>query len=624
MPESALASLEIAAARNPAGAMEMLLVTVRRIAAGTSLEELATPEAPQPTEVLATRLAAAMARILTDPAIAFNDSVALRLAAIGRVLDHVLAISGFGSSDHILRMLGAGDNDGLRRLFQQDRQAFAKAWLLFSVDSALPIDVRALLEAPAPLALLVAMGLVSQKPILTEAGHRRREELVSLAGRLRPVPLPLSVDHLVLLSAAWMLCSYAGARDKHGIKPVLNRVLRLWGESIGLSDAALPPIRALKTRPTLLIAAEIMHSNHVQYRYFGQYLRQLRQRFRLVLVTEESQADGHVRTRYDEVHAFKREGGTGYFNNLADTIKSFAPDVIFWLSVGMRHWGPVLANFRLAPIQLAGLGHSASTFCDTMDYYFTEEGYVGDPGLLSEQVVLLPDESLIFERSPHYTPLPPVIRETAQPLRVVLPSNLLKLNPHFIGVLRRIREKARRTLEFRVFPNVSGLELMATKRVFDQHLPGSIVYPVMAYNAYLAELNACDLNLSPFPFGGLHSVVDSLRQGIPVVALEGLDLHARTDSMLLRRLGMPEWLITQNEDEYIAAALRVIDNDEERIALSRQALALDVDRILFGDATTPLRSDVVDAMWWVYQNHEAIKVSGRKVFRAADRTRPPA
>ena len=624
MPESALASHELAPTRNPAGAMDLLLVTVRRIAAGTSLEELATPEASQPTEVLATRLAAAVARILADPAFAFNDSVALRLAAYGRVLDHVLAISGFGSSDHILRMLGAGDTDGLRRLFQQDRQAFAKAWLLFSVDSSLPIDVRALLEAPAPLALLVAMGLVSQKPILTEAGHRRREELVSLAGRLRPVPLPLSVDHLVLLSAAWMLCSYAGARDKHAIKPVLNRVLRLWGESIGLSDAALPPIRALKTRPTLLIAAEIMHSNHVQYRYFGQYLRQLRQRFRLVLLTEESQADSNARALYDEVHVFKREGGTGYFNNLADTIKSIAPDVIFWISVGMRHWGPVLANFRLAPIQLAGFGHAASTYCDTMDYYFTREGYVGDPSLLSEQVVLLPDAGLRFERSPFYTPLQPDIRESAQPLRIALPSNLLKLNPHFISVLRRIREKAGRPLEFRVFPNVSGLELIATRRVFDQQLPGSVIYPVMAYNAYLAELNACDLNLSPFPFGALHSVVDSLRQGIPVVAMDGLDLHERPDPMLLRRVGMPEWLIVQNEDDYIATALRLIDNDAERVALSRQALALDLDRTLFGDATTPLGHDVVDAMWWVYQNHEAIKASGRKVFRPTDRTRPPA
>ena len=374
MPESALASLEITAARNPAGALEALLGTLRRLAAGTSLEDLAAPEAPQPVEVLATRLAAAMARILTDPAIPFNDNAALRLAAIARVADHLHAISGFGSSDHILRILGAGDTDGLRRLFQQDRQAFAKAWLVFSIDSALPIDVRALLEAPAPLALLVAMSLVSQKPILTQTGHERREALVSLASRLKPVPLPLSLDHLVLLSAAWMLCSYAGARDKHAIKPVLNRVLRHWGENIGLSDAPLPAIRALKTRPTLLIAAEIMHSNHVQYRYFGQYLRQLRQRFRLVLLTEESQADSNARALYDEVHVFKREGDTGYFNKVVEVIKSIAPDVIFWISVGMRHWGPVLANFRLAPIQLAGFGHAASTYCETMDYYFTREG----------------------------------------------------------------------------------------------------------------------------------------------------------------------------------------------------------------------------------------------------------
>ena len=259
-----------------------------------------------------------------------------------------------------------------------------------------------------------------------------------------------------------------------------------------------------------------------------------------------------------------------------------------------------------------------------MDYYFTEEGYVGDASLLAEQVVLLPDESLIFERSPFYKPVSPAIRASATPLRVALPSNLLKLNPHFISVLRRIREKARRPLEFRVFPNVSGLELLATRRVFDRHLPGSIVHPVMAYNAYLAELNACDLNLSPFPFGGLHSVVDSLRQGIPVVALEGLDLNARTDSMLLRRLGMPEWLIAQDEEAYITAALRVIDNDAERVALSRQALALDIDRVLFGDATTKLRSDVVDAVWWIYQNHEAIKASGRKVFRTGDRANFPA
>jgi hypothetical protein len=624
MSLSPLAKLEDTAARNPAGAMDTLLAVLRRLAGGAGLQDLAAPEPSQPIEVLATRLAAAMARVMTTPGIGFGGDVALRFSALGRVCDNLQAVSGFGNSDHILRILGAADTEGLRRLAREDRHAFTKSLLLLSMDTALPIDMEVLLEATPPLALLAAMCLISQKPILTEAGHQRREALVSLAGRLQPAPLPLTVDHLVLLSAAWMLCSYAGARDKHAIKPVLNRVLRHWAEGIGLSDAAPQTPRVLKARPTLLIAAEIMHSNHVQYRYFGQYLRQLRQRFRLVLLTEESQADANARALFDEVRVFKRESNSDYFKRLADDIKAIAPDVIFWLSVGMRHWGPVLANFRLAPIQFAGLGHSASTFCDTMDYYFTEEGYVGDPSLLSEQLVLLADDSLIFERSPFYTPVAPDIRATASPLRVALPSNLLKLNPHFIGVLRRIRERARRPLEFRVFPNVSGLELMATRRVFDEHLPGSIIHPIMPYNAYLTELNACDLNLSPFPFGGLHSVVDSLRQGIPVVALEGLDLHARTDSMLLRRLGMPEWLIAQDEEAYIAAALNVIDNDEQRTALSRQALALNVDKVLFGDATTPIKRDVVDAVWWIYQNHEAIKASGRKVFRAADRAVFPA
>jgi hypothetical protein len=68
----------------------------------------------------------------------------------------------------------------------------------------------------------------------------------------------------------------------------------------------------------------------------------------------------------------------------------------------------------------------------------------------------------------------------------------------------------------------------------------------------------------------------------------------------------------------------VIGDDALRVQLSRQALALDIDRTLFGDATTPLRSEVGDAMWWIYRNHEAIKASGRKAFTAADRGAWPA
>jgi hypothetical protein len=352
----------------------------------------------------------------------------------------------------------------------------------------------------------------------------------------------------------------------------------------------------------------------VQYRYFGQYLRQLRSRFRLVLLTEKSQVDDHVKALFEQVHIYERRADASTLAGAIAWVKKLAPDLIFWPSVGMRHWGPPLANLRLAPIQFTALGHSASTFCDTIDYYLTEEGYVGDPALFSEQLVLLPDASLVFERSPHYRPIPPRKDARSGPLRIALPSNLLKLNPKFIAVLRRIREAASRPVQFHVFPNVQGIELHATRRTLARELPGSTVYPTMHYVAYLERLSACDLNLSPFPFGGLHSVVDSLRQGIPVVALEGLEPHARTDAMLLRRLGMPEWLIAKDVDGYIGAALRAIDDEAALASLRRQALALDIDRVLYGDATTQLRSEVAEAVWWMYRNHEAIQASGKKVF----------
>ena len=88
-------------------------------------------------------------------------------------------------------------------------------------------------------------------------------------------------------------------------------------------------------------------------------------------------------------------------------------------------------------------------------------------------------------------------------------------------------------------------------------LPRATVWPVLEHAAYLERLNACDMTLSPFPFGGLHSTIDSLSQGLPVVAMAGEQPHARTDATMLRIAGMPGWLCTQDAGAYAAAALRI-------------------------------------------------------------------
>lgn len=563
-----------------------------------------------------TRLASAVATLLLRPQTVIGDREFLQLLVLSQTLKNLFLSSGYKGTDHILVCLGALNSESLRDLSRNDRQKFLKSLLLYSIDSHLDLDIKWLLSEEPKLGSLVYLGLLASKPVTTMAGHRRRDELLSLAPELIPY-IPQSVDYLVILSNAWMLCSYASGPAKHGIKPVLNEYLRSWLKTIGCADAPLDKSREIVDLPRMVVAAEVMHSNHVQYRYFGQYLRQLRKRFQLILVTEEGQVDRHVSSLFDEVMTFTRSGHPAYLIQVRDMIVGARPDLVFWLSVGMRHWGTALANLRLAPIQLTALGHSSSTFSKQIDYYLTEEGYVGNPELFGERVLQLPDRSLRFERSPHLESLPCSSKpETNQSgvLRIALPSNLLKLNPLYIQTLRQIVDSVDRPISFYVFPNVSGVELMTTRRVLEEALTNVTVFPILRFQQYLTRLAECDVNLSPFPFGGLHSVIDSLRLGLPVIAMEGHEPHSRTDAMLLRRLGMPEWLITHSVQEYVSAARRVVSDDELRLQLKRQAMSISVDDVIFGDGSTLLGSDVADAVWWAYRNHERVLSSQMKLL----------
>lgn len=621
---SDLVSLERAAFGHSPEALRILRQVALDLATGSLVEDRrAKADKVELTAQICTRLAAAILSILLAPSTRLRPDDYARLSVTHGAVLNAVGASGFGNADHALAMLGAPARRTAERSANAELDAYFRFFSLYSLDSKVELDLAELLAAPPEVALLTYLKLLALKPIATLPGHERRDALLALADRVKPAQLPATPDHLVLLGNAWMLCSYAAHPAKHRIKGVLHPVARDITQRLGAAEPALPSPRRRPERPTLVVAAEIMHSNHVQYRYFGQYLRQLRRRFRLVLVTDAREVDAHVTALYDEVHSFTRDNTGSHIARGAELIRAAEPDIVFWLSVGMRHWGVALASLRLAPIQVTALGHSASTFFPTIDYYLTEEGYVGDPALFSETLVLLPDDSLVFERSPHYEPRPPMIREQARPLRVALPSNLLKMNPRFVTLLARIRQAAGRPLDFHCFPNVGGIDLAGARAVLGRTLPGITVHPILPYRRYLELLSACDVNLSPYPFGGLHSVVDSLRQGLAVVAMECPEPHGRTDAMLLRRLGMPEWLIAQDEDAYVAAALRVIDDDATRIGLGRQALALDIDRLMFGDGTTPLRSEVVDAMWWIHANHEAIQASGRHVWRPADRPPTP-
>ena len=600
-----LATFERAVYSRALNRVDLLAEVLVELATGQIVESAAAASAVPDPRLL--RLAAAIAALMADPTVEISEAQYDRMTPVVGDLQRLFQATGFGGTDFLLRALS---QDSI------SSDLLARRLPLLALDSGLSWPPDFLDTLPPRAAQQTLANLIATKPVLSLRGQARRDQLLDYVATMPAADWPVSVHHLVLITTAWMLCSYASTSSKHAIKRLFNDALKGMARVWGLGDRPMPRVR--KARPRILFASEIMHSKHVQYRYFGQYLRQLRTRFELVLLTERKEVDDHVRALFDDVLTFERTE-PGYLRKIHQMMVDTAPDILFYPSVGMRHWGPLFANLRLAPIQLTALGHSASSFCDTIDYYLLEEGYVSDPALFGETVLTVPDESLIFERMPDFTPPAPEIRQAPSMLRIVLPSNALKLNPNFIAVLGRIRAVAKRPLEFHFLPNTNGMELGALNRAIQRVLPGARVHGKLSYERYIGLISACDLNLSPFPFGGLHSVIDSLRQGLPVVAMDCPEPHGRTDAMLLHRLGMPDWLIARTEADYIAAALRVIEDDGLRVSLSRQALEIDVGKVMFGDATTPLRSEIVDTLWWIYENHEKAQADGRKLWSLADR-----
>jgi predicted O-linked N-acetylglucosamine transferase (SPINDLY family) len=158
----------------------------------------------------------------------------------------------------------------------------------------------------------------------------------------------------------------------------------------------------------------------------------------------------------------------------------------------------------------------------------------------------------------------------------------MKLNPRLMQVLVRIKAAARMPVRFEFLLGFANGLVREQVRVFIQrYLPDAIIYPHQPYGPYMDCVTACDLVLNPFPYGNMNGVADMAMAGLVGVCRTGPQIHERIDGAMFRRLGLPEWLIAKTDEEYVTAAVRLIDNHEERLALRRGVIERGGDRVFF-------------------------------------------
>jgi hypothetical protein len=496
--------------------------------------------------------------------------------------------------DHILRTVmayAAQSSDP-----EDARELIRKQLVLYTVESAFDIDLADLAKSEFLLATSLGMSVVGSAVVISPAAHAKRERMIEWL----PVALE-SVEDLddlpgAAVCGAYMHCSYSDLPNRHEMKRGINRLVRKKLDSLGLlapeaevgrAAEKTADVRDGKRKPLMIVVLEWFNGGHSIYRTHSRTMLAARERFEVVAFGEAQHVDEAGREIFDRFIPFEQPE---YVGEIIRQVQNFArenpPAVLYMPSVGMFAHTIFMTNVRVAPLQIAALGHPATMHAACIDYVSVEDDFVGDPACFSEKLMRLPADGQPYVPSKLLTDVMPGIPERDVVINIAVTASAMKLNPRFLDACRRIIETAGIPVCFHFMTSwAEGLDIAYVRRLVQSALPArsALVYGGLSYPTYLKVINIMDMFVSPFPFGNTNGIVDALTLGLPGVNLCGREVFEHIDSGLFERAGMPSWLTTHSIDEYVSAAVRLATRHDEREALRRQLIDTKaVERIFEG------------------------------------------
>lgn len=528
----------------------------------------------QQRERFCTRLASAVSTLFANPDFQLDPACFGLLLTLHEWIGPIFSTTALGHADHVIRHLNPrGPQD---KRFLPGDSFIEKLCVLYSTESELEIDFAALWTHDKLTAARLALVLLAPVFKGSASAHGKREALLQwLPGKLQQID---DLDHLptAVLHNAYMFSSYADTPQRHDIKRDINVLVRRKLAQLDLTDLpALAPTATRKPRrkkPLMIVVLEWFTGAHSIYRTHSRTIEAAREHFEVVGFGFGYAVDDAGRAVFDRFIELEEPE---YIGQCLQTIRDFAvaeqPDVLYMPSVGMFVLTVFMSNLRVAPLQIAALGHPATTHSDKIDYISVEEDYVGDPACFSERLLMLPKDGQPYRASRDVPEITRRVLERRDDVHVIVTASPMKLNPAFLEACRQIQERVGTPVKFHFMTgNADGLPLLHMRRVIEGALPGALVYGMHSYPGYLARVDHADLFLSPFPFGNTNGIVDAFTLGVPGVCKTGPEVFEHIDGALFERAGMPAWTTAQTVENYIEAAVRMITRHDERAALRRQ------------------------------------------------------
>jgi hypothetical protein len=550
----------------------------------------------------ATRFAAAFGQLICDPQTLLTPLAFERLSAAHRWIELLFRASGFGSTEHLTPLISTAEGQGRR----VPTANLPRLLLIYSAASGMEISLDECLAAAGPGAVVAFLNYLGTRFCFTDTGHDFRERLLEwLPSKLHMVKL--GGVTLQSMASPYMHASYALSARKHEIKAEVIAQMRRAALEAGCQEWGLTaPSERSKDRSrrrTLVVTTENFSHGHSVWRTHSIAIEALKKRFRLIGTAQREQLSAPVEALFDEVLTYPQQlPFLEAVRRMADEIRAREPAMVLHLGVGMSPMVIALASLRLAPVQAASFGHTATTKSPVIDYMILPADFVGDPACFSETLACVPAKAMPYRKREDvdYRDIrqrSAAARASANyAVRIAIPASAMKLGPPVFDALARSAADAASPVEFHFFPLAcAGLGHDELKRGLTGRLPMAIVNEELPYADYVERLAACDFFVSPFPYGNMNSIVDAVLVGLPGVCLDGPEAHAHADAAYFARLGFPPELTAQTVDAYVAAIARLV-REPDWLARCRQIAAqadlgaafFDGDARLFADAVEDL------------------------------------
>lgn len=560
---------------------------------------------------VATRIASAAFQFFLSEGFRLSEQGFCAISLFGRNFTLILALTPYRNADHVIRQLIGQDAGGGKKA-SVDIFTFRKVLFLWSIYSDVELPLQEYLKSYPSLMKFLVFNALTLNCYLERSVTERRERLLELISR---DGMALELDDLSLIFAGpvWMYSAYPHTPKKHDIKGVINGAYRRYLLNNGISEPVFPAKRTLKPKPKIVVMIEQMTSSHAVFRCYGKALESLREKFETVGVATKTHVDDGAMAIFDHTVYLEDDAVANMKKNVGKIIKH-KPDIIIYLSLGMQNNTIPIANLRLAPIQMFLMAHPCTSRIDSIDYVIVSEGIAPTRPEFSERLVLVPNGTFPFTSRGNLThekaekKLSEMDAE-AKTIRIAIPSFAIKITGRFIDLLLKIRDTAKRNVEFHFFPYLAGITYIQFKEAMERRLPGAVVHTPYGYHKYLSIIGRCDFHMSPFPFGNTNGNIDSARMGLPIIVMDGDGIESRIDVNMLHRMGMPDWTIAKDEEAYIQLAVSLIEDDQKRALLEQQVKQIDLDSVFF---STGLEHMFVDTVQALYEQHETIIACGDK------------